>query len=128
MTQVIQQVAKPAINNYLCNKYNLSSDEILTRLSNHFYKISKSNAAASQYYYDNKDNPDYQAKLKNSRQDYYNSNKVKIRALARAKYDNDPIYRSEYQRYQALYSQKKRNVDSEQKRGRPRKYLELESS
>ena len=123
MAQVIERVTKPAINHYLCNKYDLSSDEIMTRILDHFNKSKKNNTASLQYYYDNKDNADYQAKLKNARGNYYHNNKIKIRALSRAKYDNDPIYRSEYQRYQALYSQKKRNADSNQKRGRPRKYL-----
>ena len=125
MAQVIERVTKPAINHYLCNKYDLSSDEIMTRILDHFNKSKKNNTASLQYYYDNKDNADYQAKLKNARSNYYQNNKVKIRALAQARYDYDPLYRSEYKKYQALYSQKKRNADSQQKRGRPRKYSQL---
>ena len=107
MAEVIEQLSKPVINNYLCNKYDLTSDELLTCISDHFDKIIKNNAAASQYYYDHKDNQEYQTKLKNSRQAYYNSNKIKHRALARARHDNDLIYKAEYQKYQALYNQKK---------------------
>lgn len=127
MTQILQHVTEPVIN-YLCNKHDLSTDEILTRISDHFNKIKKNNAAASQYYYDNKHDPEYQTKLKTARCNYYHNNKIKIRALSRARYDNDPIYKAEYKKYQALYSQRKRNADSQQKRGRPRKYLDLESS
>ena len=128
MAQVIEHVTKPAINHYLCNKYDLSTDEILTCILDHFNKIKKNNTASLQYYYDNKDDPEYKNKLKNSRSNYYQNNKVKFRALAQARYENDPIYKAEYKKYQALYSQKKRNADAQQKRGRPRKYSQLEAN
>ena len=60
MTQVLQHVTKPVVN-YLCNKHDLTSDELITRISDHFNKIRKNNTASLQYYYDNKDNADYQA-------------------------------------------------------------------
>ena len=85
---------------------------------------NKSNAVALKYYYDNKDNPEYQDKLKLARCSYYNKNKTKIRALTLARYEHDPLFRAEYQRCQALYSQNKRGCKSaNETRGRPSKYL-----
>ena len=91
-------------------------------------KQNESNAVALKYYYDNKDNLEYQDKLRLSRCSYYNKNKTKIRALTLAKYDHDPIFREQYQRYQALYSQKRRGGKSvNESRGRPSKYSLLET-
>ena len=42
-----------------------------------------------------------------SRSTYYNKNKIKLRAMTLARYENDLTFREEYQRYQAKYSQKK---------------------
>ena len=123
---VIQHLSKPSINYYLCNKYDLTNNEILGCVSEYFTKKIKCNNTALQYYYDNKDKPEYQDKLKLARSTYYQNNKSKINALHLAKYDNDPIFRENYRRYQALYSQKRRDRNINEKRGRPRKYSELE--
>lgn len=122
MSSVIDQITKPVINNFLCSKYNLTSEELLTCISDHFAKKNKCNAVALQYYYDNKDKPEYQDKLKQTRSNYYYNNKSKFKALSLAKYANDPVFREEYQRYQALYSQNRRGKNEAERRGRPRKY------
>ena len=124
---VIDQISKPYINEYLCEKYNLTCKELLECVSSYFEKKHKSNATALQYYYDNRDNPDYQDKLRTSRSTYYNNNKTKLKALHLAKYANDPISREQYQRYQALYSQTHRIRNVGERRGRPRKYEELDT-
>jgi hypothetical protein len=124
---VIDQLTRPAVSSYLCNKYNLTLQEICLLISDQFAKKNKSNATALQYYYDNRNNPDYQDKLRTSRNAYYNNNKTKLKALHLAKYANDPIFREHYQRYQALYSQKHRIRNIGETRGRPRKYAELET-
>jgi len=88
---------------------------------------NKYNAVALKYYYDNKDDIEYKDKLKLSRSTYYHKNKSKIRALTLAKYDNDHIFREQYQRYQALYQQKRRGCrNANEKRGRPAKYEQLD--
>jgi len=127
MSSVIDQVSKPIINTYLCNKYNLTSEELLACISGYFERKNKSNAVALKYYYDNKNKPEYQDKLKQSRSNYYNANKTKIRALTLAKYAHDPIFRAEYQRYQAMYSQKRRSKNDAETRGRRRKHSDLET-
>lgn len=38
---VIDQLAKPAVNSYLCNKYNLTLQEICILISDHFAKKIK---------------------------------------------------------------------------------------
>ena len=128
MTSIIEQIAKPAINTYRCSKYNLTYDELLTCISDHFSKKKKCNAIALQYYYDNKDNPEYQDRLRLSRNTYYNKHRTKIRALTLARYEHDPLFRAEYQRYQAIYSQKRRGCkNANETRGRPSKYSLLET-
>jgi len=123
MTSVIEQIAKPTINIYLCKKYGLSYDELLHHVSDNLAKKNKSNAVALQYYYDHKNEPEYQEKLMLSRSTYYNKNKIKLRAMTLARYENDLTFREEYQRYQAKYSQKKRGCNNpNENRGRPRKY------
>ena len=126
MNSVIEQVAKPTITNYLCCKYGLTSEELLNYISNHFAKIRKSNSVALQYYYDHKDNPEYQDQLKHARRTYYQANKAKLKALTLAKYEHDSEFREYYKRYQALYSQRNRVRNLGETRGRPRKY-ELET-
>ncbi len=125
MSSVIDQITKPAIHNYLCRKYNLTFEELVNCISDQCAKKEKCNAVALQYYYDNKDKPEYQAKLKQTRSNYYYSNKSKIKALSLAKYATDPVFREQYQRYQALYSQRRRGKNEEERRGRPRKYSVL---
>ena len=127
MNSVIEQVAKPTITNYLCSKYGLTSEELLNYISNHFAKIRKSNSVALKYYYDNKDNPEYQGRLKHARRTYYQANKAKIKALTLAKYEHDSVFRENYKRYLALYSQRHRIRKHGETRGRPRKYVELET-
>ena len=65
-SSIIDQLAKQASHIHLCKKYILTYDELLTRISDYFAK-NKSNAVALKYYYDNKDNLEYQDKLKLSR-------------------------------------------------------------
>lgn len=127
MNSVIEQVANPTITNYLCYKYGLTSEELLNYISNHFAKIRKSNSVALKYYYDRKDNPEYQDQLKHARRTYYQANKAKLKALTLAKYAHDSVFRENYQRYQALYSQKHRTKNEAEKRGRPRKYAAVET-
>ena len=89
---------------------------------------SKGSAVALKYYYDNKNDLECQEKLKLSRCSYYNKNKTKIRALTLAKYEHDPIFREQYQTYQALYSQRRRGCKhANESRGRPSKYPLLET-
>ena len=127
MTSIIELIAKPIINMYLCNKYNFTYEELLHRVSNYFTK-NKGNAVALKYYYDNKDNLEYQDKLKLSRCSYYNKNKTKIRALTLARYEHDPVFREQSQIYQALYSQKRRGCkNANESRGRPSEYALLET-
>ena len=126
MESIIELINKPSINIYLCNKYNFTYGELLHHVSNYFKKM-KSNETALKYYYDNKDDNEYQDKLRLSRCSYYNKNKSKIRALILAKCDNDPIFREQYQKYQALYSQRRRGCKHvNETRGRPSKYSLLE--
>ena len=77
---------------------------------------SKYNVVAFKYYYDNKDDE----KLKLSRSTYYYRNKTKIIAMRLAKCEHDPIFRAQYQRYQALCSQTRTGCkNANEKRGRP---------
>ena len=97
-------------------------------MSNYFTKQIKSNATALKYYYDNTGDNEYQDKLKISRRSYYNKNKTKLRALTLATYEHDPVFREQYQKYQALYSQKRRGCrNAKETRGRPSKYSILET-
>ena len=41
MASVIELIATPAINSYFCNKYNLTYEELLRRVSNYFTKKTK---------------------------------------------------------------------------------------
>ena len=36
MSSIIDEIAKPAINSYLCGKYNLTSDELLQKVLDNF--------------------------------------------------------------------------------------------
>ena len=81
MTSIIDEIAKPAINSYLCNKYNLTYEELLHRVSSYFTEKNKDNVVALKYYYDNKQNLEYQDKLKFALCSCYNKNKSKIRAF-----------------------------------------------
>ena len=38
MPSIIDEIAKPTINSYLCGKYNLTSDELLQNVSDYFTK------------------------------------------------------------------------------------------
>ena len=127
-SSVIEQITKPYINEHLCEKHNLTCKELLECVSSYFAQKKKSNDTALQYYYDNRNNPDYQDKLRTSRSTYYNNNKTKIKALNLARYEQDPVFREKYRRYQAMYSRKRRGANNEfERRGRPSKYSELET-
>ena len=76
----------------MCDKYSLTYSEELDCVPS-YVPPPTSNATALQYYYANRDIPDYQDTLRTYRSTYYTINKTKHKALHLAHYANDPVFR-----------------------------------
>ena len=95
MIPIKERLLQPNISKYFMDKYNLQPGDVI-ELVNDFYK----------------------KKQQIQQQSWYQQNKIRIYALQRSKYHNDPVFREYYKKHQALYQR----GDYESRRGRPRIY------
>lgn len=120
--QLTKYLNNTIVKQYFLNKFNLNPNEILDQIQTSIEKRNYFN----DYYNKRKHGPkgdDAKDKIKANNKKWYDENKVRVSALQRCKYANDPEYRKWCQQYQALYAQKKRNVNrNERNVGRPRIY------
>ena len=80
MISIKERLLQPHISKYFMDKYNLFPDDVIV-LVNDFYKNKQ--------------------QIQN--QCWYQKNKIRVYALQRSKYHNDPMFREYYNKYQALY-------------------------
>lgn len=96
MIAITERLTQPNISEYFINNYRLQPSDVI-ELVNIFYKQNNRRHCNS----------------------WYTNNKIRVYALQRSKYHNDPTFREYYAKYQALYQRK----DYEPRgRGRPRIY------
>jgi len=109
-------IVKPHFN----EQWNMTPYEVLNIVSSY---LTKQRAYFREYYHNRKCDADVTSRINEHNRNWYQNNKPRIAALQRCKYSSDPEYRQWRQRYQALYSQKQRNVTSNGRNvGRPRNY------
>ena len=97
MISIKERLLQPNISKYFTDKYNLFPDDVIV-LVNDFYK----------------------KKHPIQRQAWSQQNKIRVYALQRSKYHNDPTFREYHKKYQSLYQ---RGDYEPRTRGRPRIYL-----
>ena len=96
MTPTEEILVQPNISQYFVDNYNLQPGDVI-ELVNDFYK----------------------QKQQINEQCWYQQNKIRVYALQRSKYHNDPTFREYYKKYQALYQ---RQDYEPRKVGHPRLY------
>ena len=119
MIAITERLFQPNISKYFIDNYNLQPSDVIALVRN-FYNCRQNQLQKGRERYHNlKHNDDYHNKIKQHCTAWYQKNKVRVSALQRSKYQNDPIFREYYQKYQALYQRQ----DYEPRgRGRPRIY------
>ena len=98
MIPIKEILIQPNISKYFTDNYNLQPRDVI-ELVDDFYKQN------------------HRPKIKEHC--WYQQNKIRVYALQRSKYHNDPAFREYYQKYQAIYQ---RHDYDTRGRGRPRIY------
>ena len=107
------------VKEYFFSNFGLSPEEVLSQIESTLSKRTYFN----EYYQKRKNDQNAYQKIKDNNANWYHKNKIRIAALQRSKYADDPDFKKWYQQYQAVYAQKRRNIiGNERNIGRPRKY------
>ena len=83
MITIKERLLQPNISKYFMGKYNLQSGELI-ELVNDFYK----------------------QKQQTQQRAWYQTNKIRVFALQRSKYHNDPIFREYYKKVSSIISKR----------------------
>jgi hypothetical protein len=107
------------VSNYFWSNFNLTADQVRYQIQTNIDKRKY----GIEYYKKRKGIDGVKEQIKQSNKTWYDNNKLRVAALQRCKYINNPVYRQWCQQYQAIYAQNKRNVNRlDRNLGRPRKY------
>ena len=92
------------IKHYFSNNFDLTPDEVLDQIQSNVDKRNYFN----DYYNKRKQVDGARDKIKENNKNWYEKNKVRVAALQRCRYANDPEYKKWCQQYQALCAKKEK--------------------
>ena len=90
------------VREHVNNNWNMKPDDVLNVVETY---ITKQRDYFRDYYNNRKSDINVTSNINEHNRNWYQTNKIRVTALQRCKYSNDPEYKQWCEQYQALYAQ-----------------------